>query len=61
MAFQQLQTDRHRADYDLSGNIVPTDVENALTLAEDVFAKWQSVREEELARHYLRSMFGAKR
>src|SRR6185369_3760030 len=25
-AFQQLQADRHRADYDLAWNIVPTDV-----------------------------------
>jgi hypothetical protein len=33
-AFRQLQADRHRADYDLAWNIVPTDVEDATTLAE---------------------------
>jgi hypothetical protein len=60
-AFAQLQKDRNRADYDLSWNIVPTDVANAITLAEDTFAKWRSIRNEEIARHHLLSMFGANR
>jgi len=60
-AFRQLQADRHRADYDLAWNIVATDVENAITLAEDTFAKWRSIRAEDVARHYLLSMFGANR
>ena len=60
-AFRQLQADRHRADYDLSWNIVATDVTNAITLAEDTFAKWRSIRTEDAARHYLLSMFGANR
>ncbi len=60
-AFRQLQADRHRADYDLSWNIVATDVTNAITLAEDTFAKWRSIRAEDIARHYLLSMFGANR
>ena len=60
-AFGQLQADRHRADYDLSWNIVATDVANAVSLAEDTFAKWRSIRTEDGARHYLLSMFGANR
>lgn len=36
-AFPQLQADRHRADYDVSWNIVAIDVTNAITLAEDTF------------------------
>lgn len=60
-AFRQLQADRHRADYDLSWTIVATDVQNAITLAEDTFAKWRSIRTEDVARHYLLSMFGANR
>ena len=60
-SFRQLQADRHRADYDLSWIIVPTDVTNAITLAEDAFAKWRSVRAEDIGRNYLLSMFGANR
>ena len=60
-AFRQLQTDRHRADYDLSWNVVATEVQKAITLAEDIFGKWRSIRAEEVARHYLLSMFGATR
>jgi uncharacterized protein (UPF0332 family) len=60
-AFRRLQADRHRADYDLSWNIVATDVENAITLAEETFTKWRSIRTEDVARHYLLSMFGANR
>ena len=58
--FRQLQFDRHRADYDLGWNIVETDVKNALLLAEDTFTKWRSISGEDIARHHLLSMFGAK-
>lgn len=60
-AFRQLQEDRHKADYDRSWNIVSTDVTNAITLAEDAFTKWRSIRTEDVASHYLLSMFGATR
>jgi hypothetical protein len=60
-AFRQLQADRHRADYDLAWNIVPTDVQDAITLAEETFGKWRSIRSEDIARHHLLSMFGASR
>ena len=60
-AFRQRQEDRHRADYDLAWNIVPTDVADAISLAEDTFTKWRSIRNENIARHHLLSMFGANR
>jgi hypothetical protein len=60
-AFGQLQNDRHRADYDLAWNIVGTDVVDAITLAEDTFAKWRSIRNEDAAQQHLLSMFGANR
>jgi hypothetical protein len=60
-AFRQLQADRHRADYDLAWNIVATDLTSAITLADDAFTKWRSIRAEDIARHYLLSMFGANR
>ncbi len=59
-AFGQLQEDRHRADYDLGWNIVGTDVADAITLAEETFVKWRSIRHDDIARHHLLSMFGAK-
>jgi hypothetical protein len=58
--FGQLQGDRHRADYDLGWNIVRTDVNDAITLAEATFQKWRSIRDEEVSRNHLLSMFGAK-
>jgi hypothetical protein len=59
-AFGQLQGDRHRADYDVGWNIVPTDVNDAVTLAEVAFEKWRSIRSQKVARDHLLSMFGAK-
>jgi len=59
-AFEQLQKDRHRADYDSGWNLVETDLRNSITLAEEVFAKWRKIRGEDIARHHLLSMFGAK-
>jgi hypothetical protein len=59
-AFGQLQKDRHRADYDSGWNLVETDLRTSITLAEDVFAKWRRIRGEDIARHHLLSMFGAR-
>jgi hypothetical protein len=59
-AFEQLQKDRQRADYDSGWNLVETDVRNSVTLAEDVFTKWREIKGEAIARHHLLSMFGAK-
>jgi uncharacterized protein (UPF0332 family) len=61
IAFGQLQADRHRADYDISWQIVATDVEYAITRAQDTFIKRRSTRTEEVAQNYLLSMFGANR
>jgi len=59
-SFEQLQKDRQRADYDSGWRLVETDVRNSVTLAEDVFSKWRKIKDEDLARHHLLSMFGAK-
>jgi hypothetical protein len=59
-AFSQLQKDRERADYDSGWTLVETDVRNAIRLAEAVFAKWHEIKTEDIARHHLLSMFGAR-
>jgi hypothetical protein len=59
-SIEQLQKDRHRADYDSGWRLVETDVRNSITLADDVFAKWRKIKGEDIARHHLLSMFGAK-
>jgi uncharacterized protein (UPF0332 family) len=59
-AFSQLQKDRERADYDSGWRLVETDVRNAIWLAEDVFANWRRIKGEDVARHHLLSMFGAR-
>jgi len=59
-AFSELQKDRERADYDSGWRLVETDVRNAIQLAEDVFAKWRKIKDEDIARHHLLSMFGAR-
>jgi hypothetical protein len=58
--FGQLQSDRHRADYDVGWNILPTDVNAAITQAEAIFEKWHSIRDEEVSRNHLLSMFSGK-
>jgi hypothetical protein len=60
-AFEQLQKDREQADYDSGWMPVETDVRISISRAEDVFAKWRKIRGEDIARHHLLSMFGAKR
>ena len=59
-AFYQLQKDRERADYDSGWRLVELDVRNAIQLAEDVFAMWRGLKDENIARHHLLSMFGAR-
>jgi len=59
-AFEQLQKDRQRADYDSGWRLVETDVRDSIRLGEDVFMKWRKIRDEDIARHHLLAMFGAK-
>lgn len=59
-AFSQLQKDREKADYDGGWRLIETDVRNAIRLAEDVFSKWRTIKGEDIARHHLLSMFGAR-
>jgi hypothetical protein len=58
--FSQLQKDRERADYDGGWRLVETDVRIAIRNAEVVFAKWRKIRDEDIARGHLLSMFGAR-
>ena len=48
-AFEQLQKDRQRADYDGGWRLVETDVRNSMRLAEDVFTKWRKIKDEDVA------------
>jgi hypothetical protein len=59
-AFEQLQKDRQRADYDGGWRLVETDVRDSIGLAEDVFVKWGKIKGQDIARDHLLSMFGAK-
>jgi uncharacterized protein (UPF0332 family) len=59
-AFKQLQKNRHRADYDSGWKLVETDVRSSIIRAEEVFTKWRKIKDENIARHHLLSMFGAK-
>lgn len=59
-AFSQLQKDRERADYDGGWRLVETDVRNAIRPAEDVFEKWNRIKDDDIAREHLLSMFGAR-
>jgi len=40
--------------------LVETDVRDSIRLAEDLFAKWRKIQGDDIARHHLLSMFGAK-
>jgi hypothetical protein len=62
-AFRELQADRDRADYDVSWNILATDVTNAITLAGRLrqMADNRTIRAQDVARHCLLSVFGANR
>ena len=52
--------DREKADYDGGWRLVETDVIDAIRLLEEVFAKWREIKDEEIARNHLLSMFGAR-
>ena len=41
-------------------NPTPTDVENTLASATEVFNAWRAIRKEKVAQHHLMSMFGAR-
>ena len=40
--------------------LVETDVNNAITLAADTFARWRPIQSEDVARDHVLLMFGAK-
>lgn len=59
-AFTQLQKDRERADYHSGWTPVETDVRDAIRLADDVFTMWRAVKDQDVARDHLLTMFGAR-
>jgi len=52
-AFKQLQDQRHIADYDLSSTLSGQYVVAAVELAEEAFATWGLIRNEQIAHDYL--------
>ncbi len=58
--FGELQRYRHRADYVLGWKPSETDVNRALSLAQEVFSRWWEIRHENIARDHLLTMFGAR-
>jgi hypothetical protein len=56
--FIALQQDRHSADYDNSKVWSYTEVENAITRAQVLYLKWNTVRNTPMAQSYLLDMMG---
>jgi hypothetical protein len=52
-AFNRLQQERHKADYDMSDTFSAADVELAINLAADAFESWNTIRHEQIAQDYL--------
>lgn len=59
-AFTQLQKDRERADYDGGWALAETDVRAVIEYADKVFMTWRAVKDEDVARNHLLTMFGAR-
>jgi hypothetical protein len=55
-AFCELQKRRHEADYDLAQIFSSSDVALDINLAEDAFASWTVIRNEQIAQDYLFSL-----
>ena len=58
--FIALQQDRHSADYDNSKVWSYTEVENAITRAQILYLKWNTVRNTPMAQSYLLDMMGGR-
>lgn len=56
LAFNQLQEDRHFADYDLTKDLDPADALTQVRSAEAIFNAWPSIREQQIAPAYLVSL-----
>ena len=60
-AFDQLQQDRHTAEYDVGRNSSRVDVTNTLAIADEAFGAWKNIRKQKIAQDHLLTMFGARR
>jgi hypothetical protein len=56
LTFTQLQEDRHFADYNLTGDLDPTDALNQVQSAEKVFKAWPSISSHQIVQEYLVSL-----
>jgi hypothetical protein len=56
LTFTQLQEDRHFADYNLTGDLDPTDALSQVKSAEKIFHTWPSIRSYKIAQQYLVSL-----
>jgi uncharacterized protein (UPF0332 family) len=58
--FARLQEERYIADYDAGLIWTRTQVTDILTIVDEAFKRWRSIRTEKAAQHHLMSMFGAR-
>jgi hypothetical protein len=54
--FNQLQEDRHFADYNLTKDLGPAEALAQVTSAEEIFNTWPSIRGQQIAQAYLVSL-----
>lgn len=54
--FNQLQENRHFADYNLTKDLDPTEALTQVKSAEEIFNTWPSIREQQIAQAYLVSL-----
>jgi hypothetical protein len=60
-AFVELQQQRHTADYDNARVWSSTEAENTLLTAAEVYRKWSSIKNTDMAREYPLDMLGGNR
>lgn len=60
-AFQDLQTERHHADYKLNHTLKASDVRKHVTRVQRAFQDWHSVKTQAIARVYLASLLLGKK
>jgi hypothetical protein len=58
--FNQLQDERHRADYDRADPFVRNEVAQLLTLAEEVFRLWPTIEADDASQLYLACLLSWK-
>ena len=59
--FGELQQNRHKADYDNAKFWMKTEALELVRSAERAFGEWRSIRDEQIAQHYLISLLVKRR